>query len=217
MGKIKDLTGMKFGRLSVAGFEGSSHGTTFWLCKCDCGNTVTVKGSSLRIGGTRSCGCLFKEIHARRLSKHGESHTRLHNVWSGMLQRCNDSKSGEYHRYGGRGIKVCEEWLSYVNFRDWALANGYDKDAPPRECTLDRIDNDGNYEPNNCRWVSMREQSLNKSGLHLVTYRGVTMTLTQWSEKTGIKRHTLLYRLKAGWDLDRAFTQKPPDVVPDRK
>lgn len=139
---------------------------------------------------------------------HGESYTRLHKVWNGMKQRCNDPNGKEYDRYGGRGIRVCEEWLSYVNFRDWALANGYDATAPKGVCTLDRIDNDGNYEPSNCRWVSLSEQYANKSNLHYITYCGETLSVSQWSKRTGIKFHTLLYRIKRGWELDKVFADQ---------
>lgn len=138
--------------------------------------------------------------------KHGESHTRLHNVWTGMKQRCNDSRGKEYHRYGGRGIKVCDEWLDYNNFREWAVSNGYDANAQFGQCTLDRIDNDGDYEPNNCRWVSFAQQCSNKVSRHTYTYRGETLTIGEWSKKTGIAFHTLFYRIKAGWDEKTVFT-----------
>lgn len=138
------------------------------------------------------------------MKTHGDSHTRLHNLWNGMIQRCNYPKSKSYHRYGGRGIKVCEEWMIYENFRDWAVSNGYDESAPYRECTLDRVNNNGDYEPNNCRWVKWSEQVTNMSTNHYYTYRDETMTISQWSKKTGIPYHTLLYRIN-NWDVDRVF------------
>ena len=140
--------------------------------------------------------------------KHGETRTRLYNVWNGMKQRCNDPNGKLYHRYGGRGIKVCDEWMDYNNFRDWAMSNGYDENAPHGKCTLDRIDNDGNYEPKNCKWASSIEQSVNKGNNHMITYRGETMTISQWARKMGIEYHTLLYRIKAGWSEDIIFNPK---------
>ena len=137
---------------------------------------------------------------------HGGTGSRLYKVWNGMKQRCNDPNSIAYHRYGGRGIRVCDEWLSYTNFEDWALSAGYDPDAPKGKCTLDRINNDGNYEPSNCRWVSLAEQCATKSSLHTYTYRGETLTVSEWARRTGIEVHTLLYRIKAGWDENTIFT-----------
>ena len=138
--------------------------------------------------------------------KHGEIKTRLYKVWNTMKQRCNDPNGKEYHRYGGRGIRVCDEWLTYTNFRDWAMENGYDKNAAYGKCTLDRIDNDGNYEPSNCRWISLAEQCNNRVSRHTYTYRGETLTISEWSKRTGIAFHTLFYRIKKGWDENTIFT-----------
>ena len=115
--------------------------------------------------------------------KHGGTGTRLHKVWIMMKQRCNNPNTGEYHRYGGRGIKVCDEWLSFANFRDWAMSNGYEPNAPRGECTLDRIDNDGNYEPSNCRWIDLKEQMVNrpKRGTFYV-HNGESHTLYDWAQ-----------------------------------
>ena len=206
MGKIKDMAGSRYGKLTVKGLDGVRNGLAWWLCECECGNTAIVRGTSLRSGQTKSCGCIFKQMNATRWYRHGESHTRLHNLWCGMLQRCYDTNGKEYHRYGGRGIGVCEEWLVYENFRDWAKSTGYDESASFGECTLDRVDNDGNYEPSNCRWISLSEQFINRGNQYTVTYRGETLTVSQWSKKVGIEYRTLLYRIKKGWDLDKAFT-----------
>ena len=139
--------------------------------------------------------------------KHGETGTRLHNVWIMMKQRCNNPKAGEYHRYGGRGVEVCDEWLSFSNFRDWALSNGYDPNAPRGKCTLDRIDNDGNYEPSNCRWIDMKGQMENrpKRGRYY-EYNGESHTLYDWAKIIGIPHLSLKARINYGWDIERAFT-----------
>jgi hypothetical protein len=139
--------------------------------------------------------------------KHGGTGTRLHKVWITMKQRCSNPNGDEYHRYGGRGIRVCEEWLSFANFRDWAMANGYNPNAPRGTCTLDRIDNDGNYEPSNCRWVDMREQMKNrpKRGL-FYEYNGESHTLYDWAKIMGTSHSLLRNRIRWGWDIEQALT-----------
>lgn len=168
MGKLIDLTGQKYGRLTVVERAGKTvHGEhAKWICQCECGSVTTVIGKNLRIGTTTSCGCVHKE-HMSQVGRanrtHGKSRTRLYKVWCGMTGRCYDPSKPYYKWYGGRGIKVCDEWRNdFQSFYDWAMANGYDPNALHGECTIDRIDSDGNYEPSNCRWVSMAEQSRNK-------------------------------------------------------
>lgn len=164
----KDLTNNKFGRLTVVSYAGKTkYRHSKWLCKCDCGNEVIVSGNSLKRGHTQSCGCLQKENTSKARYKHGgrKRHSdteRLYYVWAEMRSRCNNANNKEYQFYGGKGVKVCEEWNDYSAFRKWALQNGYDKNAEYGKCTIDRIDNNGNYEPNNCRWVSMAIQNANK-------------------------------------------------------
>lgn len=138
--------------------------------------------------------------------RHGGTGTRLHKIWISMKQRCCNPHAGEYHRYGGRGIRVCMEWLSFANFRDWAEANGYDPNAPRGKCTLDRINNDENYEPSNCRWVDMKEQMKNrpKRGLYY-EYGGESHTLYDWSKIIGIPHNVLRARMRYGWDVERAL------------
>ena len=131
------------------------------------------------------------------------SRERLNWVWLEMRQRCKNPKHHAYKYYGGRGIKICKEWDSYKTFRDWAAMTGYNANAKRGECTLDRIDPDGNYEPLNCRWVSMKEQGNNRRNNHYITVNGITHTLSEWAEVTGIKRKTIQKRIEKGWsDID---------------
>lgn len=165
-----DITGMRFGRLTAVRYTGDTaypcgKKVSMWECKCDCGKTVTLPLSALRTGNTKSCGCLKKEKmkeHSDSLIKHGDADSRLYMVWERMKNRCNNARSSSYRFYGAKGVSVCEEWNNdYGAFRDWALANGYSYSAKRGECTIDRINPYGNYEPNNCRWISMKEQFKN--------------------------------------------------------
>lgn len=153
-----DLTGRRFGRLTVLRRDVSAPYQGRWLCSCDCGNTITAYTSNLKRGHTKSCGCLHKDVMREVFGTHGESHTRLHNIWLCMKERCGNPNAANYHYYGGRGITVCDEWKSnYIAFRDWALANGYSSDL-----SIDRIDVNGDYEPSNCRWATSSQQNSNK-------------------------------------------------------
>lgn len=164
MSKIVDITGLRFGRLTVKQRQGATkEGKATWICQCDCGKSVLVSGKLLRSGQIVSCGCFRAESVAKINRTHGKSHTRLYYVWMGMRKRCYDSQNNVYSYYGGRGITVCDEWRdNFQSFYDWAIANGYDENAPYGKCTIDRIDVNGKYEPSNCRWVSMAEQNKNK-------------------------------------------------------
>ena len=165
MGKLIDLTGQRFGRLVVVERAGSTQrGQATWLCRCDCGNETAVVANSLRRGNTNSCGCIHSELLSSRNYKHGKRHSRLYGVWLGMKERCYNPKHNRYHRYGGRGIAVCDEWRDNFNaFYEWSVANGYDENAPYGECTIDRIDVDSDYCPENCRWVDLLTQRNNRS------------------------------------------------------
>lgn len=159
-----DLTGHKFGRLTVINVSHKNKcNQKMWECVCDCGNHKIVNHYDIIYGKTRSCGCLRKEITASSKTTHGYKHTRLYRVWCNIKKRCNCKSYIQYEYYGGRGIKLCEEWNNdFAIFHDWSMANGYDENAKRGECTIDRIDVNGNYEPSNCRWVSMAEQNRNK-------------------------------------------------------
>lgn len=162
----QNLIGQRFGRLTVIDFAGTridSNGKhiTYYKVHCDCGNELEVMRSSLKTGKTQSCGCLWEET----ITTHGLSKKRLYSVWHGMRQRCYNTKTRGYKNYGGRGIKICDEWLGehgFENFYEWAMANGYDENAKRGDCTIDRINNDGNYEPSNCRWVDLEVQRTNQ-------------------------------------------------------
>lgn len=194
-----DLTGQRYGRLLVVKDLGKINGKYRSECVCDCGNTTTVQNDSLRSGNTKSCGCLVK--------RHGGSKTRLYVVWLGMIDRCYHPSSERYKNYGGRGITVCDDWKNFHGFRKWALSTGYDEDALRFECTLDRIDVNGNYEPSNCRWIPMSEQCQNTTRSHYIYVDGDKMTISQASKKYGINQQVLWARLETlGWDAKTAVT-----------
>lgn len=162
-----NLTGQRFGK--VVALESTKqrkpNGEVIWKCRCDCGNIFFTGTSTLRYGTTKSCGCArLEKLKANPpKKKHGGSEDRLYRVWRGMIDRCYYPSSNRYRNYGARGIQICQEWRhDYSAFRTWALNNGYEKDAKRGQCTIDRIDVNGNYEPSNCRWVSMEIQSKNK-------------------------------------------------------
>ena len=163
MSKINDLTGQRFNRLTVMKQYGRTEDQhVLWLCKCECGGTITATGKSLKSGHTQSCGCLHKQNLRTMRYKHGDWNKRLYVVWQSMKKRCESPTCKSFIYYGAKGVSVCEEWHEYLAFKEWALASGYDETAPKGECTLDRIDPFGNYEPSNCRWVSMAVQCKNK-------------------------------------------------------
>lgn len=197
---------MRFGRLFVLGRQARESKVAYWRCRCDCGKTAVVRGSSLRSGHTKSCGCLHNELSSRRATEqntsHGESKTRLYSIWFDMRKRCENEKHWAFKRYGGRGITVCEEWRAYEQFSAWAKNNGYAENL-----TIDRIDNSMEYSPANCRWVDRTTQARNRSSNVTYTHNGKTLTIPEWSELTGITPSTLYSRLtRYGWTVEKALT-----------
>ena len=161
MSKKLNLIGNQFGKLTVIKYAGTKNNRTAWLCKCECGNYTTVIGKNLKNGNTKSCGCLHVENARKLFTKHGKSHTRVYHIYSNILKRCTNTSNKDYKYYGGRGIAVCDEWKdNFQAFYDWSMSNGY-KD----NLTIDRINNDGNYEPSNCRWTTMKQQARNKRNI----------------------------------------------------
>lgn len=210
-----DIGNTRFGRLLVIRRYGSNkYGNATWLCACDCGASCITTASSLLSGDTRSCGCLNRElIRARNQNRitHGDSKKRLYRVWQEMIQRCYNPNATAFREYGGRGISVCDEWRNYESFRDWAIGAGYDENAPHGVCTLDRIRVNGRYEPENCRWVSMGEQSLNKRSTLRMEYDERLYTTSELSSITGLSSSTLRRRWHAGdrnQDLVRPLRQR---------
>lgn len=269
---IKDISGNRYGRLTVVEYAGKNRqGKSLWKCKCDCGNEKNITASDLSSGRVNSCGCLRKEVTAKKNfkdltgktfgklqviqrgktdkskkihwicrcecgkicdveaarlvsgravrckdcslkivaeknKKHGKCHSRIYAIYSGMKNRCFNSGNYSYDKYGKRGITVCEEWIGengFDNFCKWAMENGYND-----ELSIDRIDVNGNYEPSNCRWVSIKEQQNNKRNNHFETYNGETKTLKQWSEDLGIDYFVLTGRInKCHWSFERAITE----------
>lgn len=174
---FKDLTGQRFGRLVVVGKDHSDkRKNVIWLCRCDCGNLVKVASAQLNTGHTKSCGCLKRDVTGKRTiarcTTHGKTNTRLFRIWQGMKYRCYNPKCKDYSRYGGRGVVICKEWREdFQAFYDWSMANGYSDNL-----TIDRKDSNGNYEPSNCRWATVKQQTENKR------------PYSQWKERKDSKK-----------------------------
>lgn len=208
--QFTDLTGIKFGRLLVERMHSRDNGIVKWECVCDCGKKTIVDGHCLKKGTTRSCGCLKREAAADRCRnydskrenngnyKHGLSHRPLYCIWSGMRQRCQNPKSPAFKNYGGRGISVCKEWdESFDVFCKWATENGYADGL-----TIDRINNDGNYEPSNCRWVSRKEQTNNTRRTIRLTVLGNTGSCSEIAKKYNAPYEKLRYYVNKGGDAE---------------
>lgn len=199
---MRNIKGKKFNRLTVIRFSyKNKNSVDFWECECDCGNTKIIRGHSIEHGLTKSCGCLQKEkvkITGANCKKHGFANKeRLYRIWKNMRKRCNNPNSDYYENYGGRGIKVCEEWNDYQNFRNWSLDNGYQDDL-----SIDRINGNEGYEPSNCRWANRKQQANNQRSNVMIFYKGEIKTAAQWAEKIGITKSSMYHRLDRGWTME---------------
>lgn len=206
--KYENLIGKTFNRLQV--LELQDNKTV--LCKCVCGTIKPILAYRLINGAIKSCGCLSRELASQRAKERNEthgltkSHARLYAIWHSIKQRCLYEKNISYKNYGGRGITICDEWKNdFLSFYNWAIENGYDFNCKRGKCTIDRIDNNGNYEPNNCRWVDIDTQAKNKRNNRYIEFNGETKTITQWAKIFGLSHTTIIDRLKAGYTFEKSI------------
>ena len=200
MGKLIDLTGQRFGRLTV--IERAENKTTgqkpktMWVCRCECGKVTAVTGYALRRGMAVSCGC-------KKIKHHFAHKERLYNIWKCMRQRCLNPNNPSYPHYGGKGVKICAEWMDYIVFRKWAMANGYTD-----ELSIDCVDVSGDYCPENCRWVDDKTQMNNQTKNRKICYEGEHYTMSQLAELLGLSYSALQHRTERGWSIERIVNQK---------
>ena len=181
--QIKDLTGLKFGNLTVISNYGKIKGSTYWQCQCDCGKIKIMNHYNLLNGKSTSCGCLKGQKISKNKSTHDKTNTKIYKLWLGIKARCNNINNPKYKNYGGRGIKVCNEWQNdFMSFYNWATNNGYNENAEYGKCTIERIDVNGDYEPSNCTFKNLKEQANNRTTNVFIEYNGENHTLKQWSE-----------------------------------
>ena len=200
-----DLTGEKFCLLTVDSYAKTENGYAYWNCTCDCGNKTIVRGSNLKSGEVKSCGCLTHRFSANRT--HGESKSKLYRHWISMIYRCSKPNNHAYKWYGGRGISVCDEWKTYEGFKQWVQ-----KTRPDESYTCERIDVNGDYCPQNCTWIPLNKQQNNRTTCIVIEYNGKRKNLTEWCKEYGIDYYLVHNRIyKLGWDFEKAlFT--PVDV-----
>jgi len=203
--KIMDLTGKRFSRLKVVSrAQNDKYGGAQWLCLCDCGGSTIVAGGALKGKRTKSCGCYNREQAAIRLTTHGLTQHPLFKIWCGMRKRCRAEKSDNYKYYGGRGIKVCNAWQKFEPFYLWSISSGYKKFL-----TIDRVNPEGDYSPDNCRWATWGEQQRNKRNSIKIKNpaSGESHCAAEWSRRLGGNKSLVSLRLSAGWPEERAITE----------
>lgn len=197
------MSGKRIGKLTVIQYAETRNKQAYWLCKCDCGNKIIARGNHLRNGNVKSCGCLRIEENKIR-AKHNLSRSDLYNTYHSMRKRCYLKTNASYSRYGGRGIKMCDEWLNsetgFESFYVWALSSGYKKGK-----SIERIDVNKNYCPENCTWADAKQQANNLTTTPHITYNNETHTPSEWQEICGIPRQTILSRYKKGWSAEKIF------------
>lgn len=210
-GSDTELVGQTFNRLTVIRLAYRKDGVRYWLCRCSCGTEKPIRQWDFTKGTTYSCGCLAREeggsLISAGLTKHGHSgrqhsgkkQSRTYVTWNKMKQRCLNPSNDKFANYGGRGITVCERWLTFENFL-------IDMGERPAGTSLDRINNDGDYKPGNCRWATQRQQSNNMRRNVFVEYRGERLTLSQWARRFKLPRHIVFGRVKLGWNMGRIET-----------
>ena len=197
-----DLTGKRFGRLVVSFWCGKNKwGHVRWLCKCDCGSKILVTSSHLSSGNTKSCGCLLKDFKVT----HGMTSSDTYTTWEKMKGRCKNPNDDRYKDYGGRGIEVCEKWDKFEGFLE-------DMGERPAGTTIDRVDNDGNYEKKNCIWATPKEQGRNTRSNRMIRYRGEVKCVSAWAESLGMNHSTLRKRIDRGFGITRAFNERVANV-----
>lgn len=198
MASFENLEGRRFGKFVVIAFHKPK--PTYWLCRCDCGNERSVAAWTLKSGASKSCGCHKREKLIISNRTHGRTHSREYSSWRGMKERCNNPKNIGFSNYGGRGIKVCKRWLnSFVNFV-------LDMGKCPPGFSLDRINNDGNYCPSNCRWADRTTQHCNQRRARMITHNGKTQNLKLWSKEVGVSQSVIAYRLKRQYPIAEALS-----------
>jgi hypothetical protein len=199
--KANDLTGKRFGKLTVLRRVENNPGKTRWVCRCDCGKEISVIVSNLTTNHTKSCGCYNVEQATINSTKHDMCGTRLYKIWQDMKRRCGSPLEKCFGNYGGRGVEVCKEWRTFKPFMEWALKNGYNDTL-----TIDRVDVNGNYEPNNCKWSTKKEQGRNKRNNFKIFYQGKTQPLSAWCEELNLDYIKTYMRLKRyNWSVEEEF------------
>lgn len=204
MGNSKiDMTGKRIGKLVIIKYAETRNNQAYWLCKCDCGNKIIARGNHLRKGNIKSCGCLRGEENKRR-TKHNMSRSTLYNTYHSIRKRCYLKSNASYAHYGGRGIKMCDEWLNketgFDTFYNWAISSGYEKGK-----SIERIDVNKDYCPENCTWADPKQQANNRTNTPHITYNSESHTPSEWEKICGIPRQTILSRYKKGWSPEKIF------------
>lgn len=200
MPAFRDLTGQKFGRITVISRAENRGRQTFWLCACSCGDEKEICAYNLTRGLTKSCGCLSAETTGNRSRTHGMSEAREYQIWLGMKARCHTETNSAFKYYGAKGVSVCADWRN--SFEQFLADMG----PAPEGMSIERIDVHGDYEPSNCKWATVEEQANNKTNNRNITWGGKTMTAAQWERETGLPARKILRRLRDGWPASRALT-----------